>query len=206
MISEATEARPKIYSSMLRAVAVCTILAALLLCYASYRDPHHFYGMTTTDEPAPALKLTRVDGSAFDLATLKGHAVLVYFGYTSCPEVCPTTLLDISAVLNLLGPSKERVDVVFVTLDPETDVPGVLGPYLRSISPVPIGLTGTQAAIITAAADWGISWKRDSSSGYIDHTSVVALVDPAGHLRTRYSYSQIGDTEAVARDIHHVII
>lgn len=191
--------------SIRRAAIVCGAMAALLCGYAFLWSPNAFYGSSAGDVRDPALDLTTLDGRPFRLDSLKGHAVLVYFGYASCPEICSTTFLGLGHVLERLGSRKSEIETVFVTLDPVADTPDKLRQYLASFDPPPIGLTGSEVAVANAARNWNISWWRDKDSGLINHTSVVFLLDPRGRLRTRYSYSQLGDAEAVANDIRHVL-
>ena len=134
--------------------------------------------------PAPALALTDQDGNPFDLSSLKGTPVFVYFGYTHCPDVCPTTLADVRAAIQQAGvPAK----VVMVTVDPARDNAAWMKTYLDAYKAGFIGLTGTDAQIAAAAAAWGVSYKAepaDSTGSYaMDHTSDVYLVDPSGMLR-----------------------
>ncbi len=102
--------------------------------------------------PAPALRLTDQDGRPFDLASLRGRPVLVYFGYTHCPDVCPTTLADIRAALRLVD---VPVGVVFVTVDPARDDAAAMKQYVDYYASGFIGLTGSEAEIADAAAGMG---------------------------------------------------
>ncbi len=134
--------------------------------------------------PAPALRLTDQDGRPFDLASLRGQPVLVYFGYTHCPDVCPTTLSDIRDALRLVdGP----VGVVFVTVDPARDDAAAMKQYVDYYQSGFIGLTGSEAEIATAAGAWGVSYRKlesSSASGYaMAHSTDTYLVDGEGMLR-----------------------
>ncbi len=141
---------------------------------------------TAYDPPraAPALRLTDQDGRPFDLASLRGEPVLVYFGYTHCPDVCPTTLADIREALRLVdGP----VGVVFVTIDPARDDAAAMKTYVDYYQAGFVGLTGSQAEISAAADAWGVSYRRlesDSASGYaMAHSTDTYLVDAEGMVR-----------------------
>ncbi|HEY5627956.1 MAG TPA: SCO family protein [Candidatus Limnocylindrales bacterium] len=134
--------------------------------------------------PAPALQLTDQDGKPFDLAALRGTPVFVYFGYTHCPDVCPTTLADLRDAIQVANlPAK----VVFVTVDPGRDTPPKMKEYVNAYSAGFIGLTGTAQQIATAAAAWGVRYQPgpvDSLGNYpMSHTTEVYLVDPSGTLR-----------------------
>jgi protein SCO1/2 len=135
-------------------------------------------------KPAPALQLTDQDGRPFDLTSLRGTPVFVYFGYTHCTDVCPTTLADVRAAIKQAGlPAK----VVMVTVDPARDSPAWMKTYLDAYKAGFIGLTGTDAQIAATAAAWGVSYSAepaDSSGNYeMTHTTDVFLVDGAGILR-----------------------
>ncbi len=141
---------------------------------------------TAYDPPqaAPPLRLTDHDGRPFDLASLRGEPVLVYFGYTHCPDVCPTTLADIRDALRLVDvPTR----VVFVTIDPARDDPAAMKQYVDYYRSGFIGLTGSEAEIAVAADAWGASYRKlesDSASGYaMAHSTETYLVDAEGMLR-----------------------
>lgn len=134
--------------------------------------------------PAPPLQLTDQDGKPFDLASLKGTPVFVYFGYTHCPDVCPTTLADLRAAIQSSGlPAK----VVFVTIDPARDTVKAMKQYVDAYAAGFIGLTGTADQIATAAKAWAVGYQAqpaDSNGNYaMIHTSETYLVDAAGNLR-----------------------
>jgi protein SCO1/2 len=136
--------------------------------------------------PAPTLQLMDQDGQPFDLASLRGTPVFVYFGYTHCPDVCPTTLADLRAAIQTAGvPAK----VVFVTVDPARDTAAWMKTYLDAFKAGFIGLTGTADQIAATAGPWGVAYQAqpaDSNGNYsMIHTSDVYLVDAAGMLRNR---------------------
>jgi protein SCO1 len=138
----------------------------------------------TPARPAPALQLTDQDGKPFDLASLRGQPVFVYFGYTHCPDICPTTLADVRAAI---AQADVPAKVVMVTIDPARDNAAWMKTYLNAYKAGFIGLTGTDAQIATAAQAWGVSYQAqpaDSSGNYaMMHTSDVYLVDAGGMLR-----------------------
>jgi protein SCO1/2 len=133
---------------------------------------------------APPLRLTGTDGRPFDLASLRGTPALVFFGYTHCPDVCPTTLADVRDVIKR---SATPVRAVFVSIDPDRDTPAEMGTYLSYYGVPIIGLTGSPTEIRVAADAWGVRYARideGSASGYaMAHTADTFLVDGAGMLR-----------------------
>lgn len=134
--------------------------------------------------PARALRLTDGDGKPFDLASLRGRPVFVYFGYTHCPDVCPTTLADLRAGIKESGVDAK---VVFVTIDPARDDAAAMKQYTDYYKAGYIGLTGTAEEIARAAEAWGVTYQQlpsDSASGYaMAHSTDAYLVDAGGQLR-----------------------
>ena len=138
----------------------------------------------TPARAAPPLVLTAQDGTPFDLASLRGAPVLVFFGYTHCPDVCPTTLAD---ARDAMKRSPTPFKVVFVTVDPERDTPAALSTYLSYYKAPIIGLSGTAGQIRATADAWGVRYARveeGAATGYaMAHTADAFLVDAAGMLR-----------------------
>ena len=126
-------------------------------------------------------------GTPKTLADFKGRALVVFFGYTSCPDVCPTTLSRFAAVIKALGPDAARVQVLFVTLDPERDTAPRLADYVPWFDPSFIGLYGDAAATEAAAREFKVFFARRPGSaalGYsIDHSAGAYVFDPAGRVR-----------------------
>ena len=185
------------------AFPICLLLGAWL--WARGAERVSTVGSETSGGMAPPLSLPDDRGETFDLAAHRGGVTLVYFGYMSCPDVCPTTLSEIAAVWPYLGEDRDRISEVFVTLDPARDTAAALGDYLANFEPKPLGLTGTPAAIATAAHDWRITWRMAEGGRFIDHTSVVTVVGPDGRERLRYGFSQMGDPQAIARDLRRIL-
>jgi protein SCO1 len=194
---------------LLRAGVLASAAGIALWGFGRSAHTYAYTGTPTALRPAPPLALADDAGGLFDLSQHRGEVVLVYFGYTHCPDVCPTTLIRMAAALTRLGGDAQRVQSVFVTLDPRRDTTSALREYLANFTtngaPAPIGLTGSPAAIAAAARDWGVTWRPAEGGAFIDHTSVIAAVAPDGQLRLRYSFSQIGDAGAVARDLAHLL-
>ena len=153
---------------------------------------------------AAEIKLARADGSNFKLSDLRGNLVLLFFGYTSCPDVCPTTLAQLKLALEALEPSQaEQVKVLLVTVDPGQDSPERVQEYVNHFNPSFIGFSGTEAQLATVWSDYGIFReivKDNSAAGYsIEHTARVTLIDRNGSLRDSFP------TDAPLEDIVHDI-
>jgi protein SCO1 len=121
---------------------------------------------------------------------LKGHPFLVFFGFTHCPEICPTALFEISEILNKLGPDAARVNALFVTVDPERDTPEKLKDYLSSFNPRLLGLSGDPAAVAAVAKAYRVYYKKvplDAGGYTMDHTAIVYLMDKEGRFVAPFS-------------------
>jgi len=153
--------------------------------------------------PAPDLLLTDQDGRPFDLASLRGKPVLVYFGYTHCPDVCPTTLADLREALRLVD---DPVGVVFVTVDPARDDAAAMKTYVDYYQSGFTGLTGSEAEIADAAEAWGVSYRKldsDSAAGYaMAHSTDTYLLDAEGTLRHHLFFG--ASPELIAERINEV--
>jgi protein SCO1/2 len=135
--------------------------------------------------------LERVDGTPVAIDALPGEWLLVYFGYTYCPDLCPTALQDMAAILGALGPLAKRVQPVFVTIDPERDTPDLLAQYVRNFAAPILPLTGTpeQIAAAARAVEFHYVPYRDPGVGgdSFDHSSSFFLVDPARRLAADFA-------------------
>lgn len=125
-------------------------------------------------------------------ADFRGRPMLVFFGFTHCPEVCPTTLLDITNQLKALGPEAERLQVLFITVDPERDTPAQLALYLQSFDPRIVGLSGTVDEVEAAVKAYkAYARKIPTEDSYtMDHTASVYVMDAAGRFRTLIDYHE----------------
>jgi len=179
----------------------------LLLVLSGCREEYRFYGIPVNPMvTAPGDGLVRDDGSTFSIGAQRGRASLVFFGYTSCPDVCPTTLADWKHVKAALGGAASKVNFIFVTIDPATDTPEVVGQYIARFDSSFVGLSGSPAQIDSVARTFGVSAFPDGTleSGHtaMAHPSRVYLVDPAG--RIRFVYPPGLKAEEIAEDVKHV--
>jgi protein SCO1/2 len=154
--------------------------------------------------PAPEIELARADGSSFRLSEMRGSVALVFFGFTSCPDVCPTTLSDLHRANEELGGAADQVKVVFVTVDPERDTPEKIQKYVSIFDPSFVGLSGSMDELEPVWRDYGVYREVDevasSASGYlVTHTARVYLIDQDGNLRLSYSYGT--PTEDIVHDL-----
>jgi protein SCO1/2 len=139
------------------------------------------------------------NGAPVSDGDLKGRPFLVFFGFTHCPDICPTTLFDISQLFQALGPDANRAGALFITVDPERDTPSVLKDYLSNFDPHLRGLTGDQAAINAAIKAYRVYAKKvplDNGDYTMDHTAVVYLMDKDGHFVAPFNTNRSPEAEA----------
>ncbi|MCC6172986.1 MAG: SCO family protein [Gammaproteobacteria bacterium] len=153
--------------------------------------------------PLPRLDLLDQDGRPFDGTSFTGRWTLVFFGFTSCPDVCPTTLATLAGVARRLAdrPVGERPAVLLISVDPERDRPEMLGSYVRAFDPAFQAATGTAEGVAAAARAFGVGYVRVSrpdGSYSVDHGSSVLVVDPRGRIVAVSPYPQ--EPEALAAD------
>jgi protein SCO1/2 len=147
-------------------------------------------------------RLTDQEGRTVTERDLTGRPSLVFFGFTHCPDVCPTTLFDISEIMRTLGPDADRARAVFITVDPERDTQGVLKDYLSSFDPHLEGLTGDLPSIASVAKEYRVYYKKvplDNGSYTMDHTAIVYLMDKSGQFVSPFNLKRT--PEAAAADL-----
>jgi protein SCO1/2 len=144
--------------------------------------------------------LTDQDGEARRAVDFRGRFMLVYFGYSFCPDICPTSLAVMADALQRLGPEAERVVPIFVTIDPGRDTPRVLKAYLKAFGPRFVGLTGDAKAVAAAARAYRVYYrKRPLSGGYaMDHSNHIYLMGPDGKFIAIYNETLGPDGLALA--------
>lgn len=167
----------------------------------------------TGAQAGPSLAALRdVHGTSGSLAAFRGEVVIVFFGYTFCPDVCPSTLARFAGVMRLLGDDAGRVRLLFVTLDPERDTPEKLAAYVSWFHPAFIGLSGDPQVIKAAAAEFKVYYARVAAGGAedkgisaysIDHSTGAWIFDPAG--RARLFVRDDVPNDAVASDIRRLL-
>lgn len=194
--------------TLIRALALGSTASALALALA-------FAGCQKSEAPAfksiditgaeygRELELTDADGQRRHLTDFKGKVVVVFFGFTQCPDVCPTTMVELAQVKKALGADGERVQGVFVTIDPERDTAAVLKAYVISFSPDFVALRGTDEETKAAAKQFKVFFAKvpgKSPDSYsMDHTAGSYIFDTQGHIRlfTRYG----SGAEALTHDL-----
>jgi protein SCO1/2 len=151
-------------------------------------------------------KLTDQNGQTVTDQDMKGRPFLVFFGFTHCPDVCPTTLFEVSQIFRALGPDANRVRALFITVDPERDTPALMKDYLSSFDPHMAGLTGDPAAVAAVAKAYRVYYKKvplDQGGYTLDHTAIVYLMDKEGRFVSPFSLKRT--TEAAAADLRRYL-
>lgn len=183
------------------------VLSICLLAACSQKNPQFNAIDITGAGYAKDFKLTDHTGKVRAIADFNGKVVALFFGYAQCPDVCPTTLSDMAQVMKKLGKESERVQVLFVTLDPKRDTPELLAQYVPSFHPGFLGLTGDEDAIKKAAKDFKIYAQqvegKTPGSYTIDHTAGTFVFDPSGRLRLFVNYGMAPDK--IAADLKQLL-
>jgi protein SCO1/2 len=187
--------------------AILIGLAAVYILLGNTRS-YTFQG-SLIDPPvgAPKFVLTNVDGQPFQLSELDGQVVIIFFGYTSCPDVCPVTLTDFLRIRDKLGRRADQVSFVFVTVDPERDTPERMKKYLTNFDPEIIGLTGERSELEPVWASYGVyQLKADAGSEgnyLVDHSSRTYIIDQEGNLLLTYMFGT--ENESIVADVRHLV-
>lgn len=137
--------------------------------------------------------LVDTNGATVTEKTYAGRPVAIFFGFTHCPDVCPTTLAELTALLQQLGPDAEKLAVLFVTVDPERDTPDSMKSYISSISDRIVGLTGSEAQIADVVEKYKVYRRKvplDGGDYTMDHTAAVFLMGPDGRFRGTLSFGE----------------
>jgi protein SCO1 len=196
------------------ALGLSLLLSFLFTRYFAYRTvQENFYGQALV--PARAafdFHLVDQDGKPFLLSQMRGKTVLFSFGFTHCPNVCPTTLSDLAKVYQTL-PAKDRrkVQVLFVSVDPHRDKPETLKNYVPYFNDSFIGLTGTEAQLADAAKAYGAYFEIVHDSGAspevysVNHSALTYLINPEGKWKLLYNFDQLRDSKKMVQDIEQVL-
>lgn len=181
-----------------RYLAAVSLAASLLACTAG--GPQFKASDITGSSFGRDFELHDPQGNTRRLADFRGKAVVVFFGYTQCPDVCPTTLASLAEAMKALGPDADRVQVLFITVDPERDTPALLAQYVPAFDPRFLGLYGDAEATAHTAREFKIIYQKvpGSSAGTytMDHSAGTYVFDPQGRLRLYVANGQGADVFA----------
>ncbi|MEW6561307.1 MAG: SCO family protein [Pseudomonadota bacterium] len=174
------------FSAARRSLLVATALAPVVLAACS--KPYAFHGVDITGVPyADGFSLTDFNGKQRTLADFAGKVVVMYFGYTQCPDICPASMQVVAQAMDDLGTKAKDVQFLFVTVDPTRDTPEILKAYVTHFNPTFLALTGTPEQIALTAKNFKVYYKKvpgkTPGSYTMDHTAGFYVFDPKGKIR-----------------------
>ena len=186
---------------ILKRLAGLLLVLALAACA---KAPEKFNNTDLTGlDYAKDFALTDHNGKPRTLADFKGKLVVIFFGYTQCPDVCPTTMVEMANVMKLMGPDAEKVQVLFVTIDPQRDTQALLANYVPNFDKSFLGLYGDAAATAKVAKEFKVFYQKAEGktpdSYTMDHTAGSYVFDTQGRMRLFLRHGQ--GAEAVAHDL-----
>ncbi|MBI5962949.1 MAG: SCO family protein [Chloroflexi bacterium] len=189
------------------AIVIGVVIAGLAAGVYFFR-PHTFHG-TVIQSPDPSYNftLTSANGNV-SLSDYRGKLVLVYFGYTFCPDICPATLANVGQALKKLGDDKaSQIQTIMVSLDPERDTPEKLAEYVAHFHPSFIGITGSNEKLAEVTSLYGIFYERSQGSTeenyLIDHTATLLVIDREGYLKLVFPFGVTVDE--IADDLKYML-
>ena len=191
-------------------ILLCLILigwGVILFTILDSKNKSSYYG-NIYEREAPNFTLTDQYGSEVSLSDFEDKVVLIFFGYTSCPDICPMTMSVVDNVLDNLGDKSDQVQVLFISVDPERDTQEKLKSYMEYFDDSFIGLSGSSQEIDQVADDYNVFYEKeyvDSASEYlIGHNSSILLVTPKGEILLRYPQNKM-DPVSIASDIERIL-
>jgi protein SCO1/2 len=187
-------------------IAVIAVVLGLAVGYFFFR-PHTFHG-TVIQSPEASFDFTLTSSSGdVSLSDYRGKLVLIYFGYTFCPDICPATLANVGQALRDLGTQADDIQVIMVSLDPERDTPEKLSEYVNQFHPSMIGITGTKEQLDEVASLYGIFYQKnegsDATSYLIDHTATLLVLDREGYLKLVFPFGVT--SQEIADDLKYML-
>lgn len=190
----------------IKAAALVLILTLLTGCDFGTKKPQFQLSDVTGAQFAREFQLTDHSGKPRTLADFKGKVVVVFFGFTRCPDVCPSTLGELALVKKELGADADRLQVLFITVDPERDTPALLAQYVPGFHPDFLGLYGDADAIARTAKEFKIFYQKQPLPGgnySMDHSAGSYIYDTAGRLRLYASHGR--GAQALLHDIRMLL-
>lgn len=188
-------------------ISILGLWGFILYKYFELKGEESYHG-SVINEKASDFTLTSQNGKSVTLSQFEGKVVIISFGYTHCPDICPMTLTILKDVMKKLLDAENKLQVLFVTVDPERDTPKRLKDYIPYFDKNFLGLTGTSQEIAKVAESYHISYFKDdtnSKAGYLmAHSSSVYVIDPKGNLFLEYSSNDL-DPELIAEDVRRIL-
>ena len=203
-VSEGRRRRRRRRTLLLIVGAPILVVAVAFAAFRSFAPHVYSGGVMQAPAPAPSMEgLIWTDGTAVDITSFKGDLVVLFFGYTSCPDVCPTTLAQVSYALDRMGDDADRVHAMMVSVDPVRDDPDRLADYVSSFGPQFVGASGPPEVVERVATTYGIFYELeepDADGAYeVSHTATILGIDREGHVKIVWSPTV--DPDALAADL-----
>jgi len=194
--------------ALARAASACAAAALLFLLAACGAEAPKFLSSDVTGTSfGRDFALADHTGRPVTLASYRGKVVVLFFGYTQCPDVCPTTLATLAETMRMLGADADKVQVLFVTVDPERDTAALLSQYVPAFNPTFVGLRGDADATARTAKEFKVIYLKQPGATpetyTVDHSAGTFVFDPQGRLRLYASYGQ--GAEAFVHDIRELL-
>lgn len=191
-------------SGLIPAILFLAVIGLVLVGCAGETETHEFAGAELPPQEAPPdFTLTAEGDRQVSLSDFRGQYVFIYFGYTFCPDFCPTTLAKLDGVQDAMGDDADNMQVIMVTVDPDRDTPDVLAHYVEVFNPTFLGLGGTLDEIDAAAEPFGVFYQRNEGSAaaghLVDHSTRTYLIGPDGQPLVAYPHD--ATVEAIAADL-----
>lgn len=191
-------------------IRIIVLLSIVVLLLAGCNN-YQFHGVPSeSPQSAPAINGVDQNGANFSLNSLQGNVVLLFFGYTNCPDVCPTTLAELRQLRSQITNKADKVKVVYVTVDPERDTTARLKEFLPVFDPEFIGVHINSIDLEAVKQAYGVTAEKvyydaqDPSKGYsVDHTARTYLIGPRGRLVTSYPYQT--PLESIQKDVEYLL-
>ncbi len=185
----------------------CLLVCSLVACDAKHNNTHFVGTDITGADFSQSFHLNDHLGKPRTLNDFKGKAIVLFFGYTHCPDVCPTTMIDLKSTMKLLGSKADEVQVLFITLDPERDTQAVLAQFIPSFDRRFLGLRGNATQTAETIAHFKVYAKKVESAGKsdytIDHSAGMYVYDKSGKIRIYINYGQ--KPAEIASDIKQIL-
>ena len=192
---------------ILRLLVVAVFTLTFTLCGCESKPVFNALDITGIQGYGSDFRLSDHNGKSRTMADFRGKVVVMFFGYTHCPDVCPTTLAEMKQVMQILGNDAQRLQVLFVTVDPARDTPELLSRYVPSFHPSFLGLYGDTAATEKVAKEFKIAYRiaaGKTADGYtVDHSAASLVFDTQGNLRLFINYGLAADK--IAPDIKKLL-
>jgi protein SCO1 len=193
-------------------VGALLLVVAVLVLWDVVRPAPYTYLSEPLSNPTVATDFTLLSASGpVRLSDFDGDVVMLFFGYTHCPDVCPTEMMELAKIhASLPAKDRDRVAVAMISVDPERDTPEVMATYAHAFSPAFYGLTGSPDAIAAVAKQYFVSYQKTDKTGpdayFMRHTASVYVLDPQRRLRLIYGGDDLAShPEHIAKDVRHLL-